>query len=186
MFALGSQTINTDDEIDYFGIGLEMTESCMEIYKQTKTGLGGEAFVIEDGKIKPLNLTYTQRPEVIESVFYMWRYSHDEKYREFGRTMLDNIDKHLYNPVAYHTMNELGEPTDRMETFFLAETLKYLYLLFCQDDIVSLNDYVFNTEAHPISIRGKGQRSDPSKWVPIKETSEYLPPVGTLKPESNI
>ncbi|OMJ11957.1 Mannosyl-oligosaccharide 1,2-alpha-mannosidase MNS1 [Smittium culicis] len=37
-----------------------------------------------------------------------------------------------------------------MERFFLAETLKYLYLLFSPTDYISLEDFVFNTEAHPL------------------------------------
>jgi mannosyl-oligosaccharide alpha-1,2-mannosidase len=39
-----------------------------------------------------------------------------------------------------------------METFFLAETLKYLYLLFGSNDVFPLDKYVFNTEAHPFPI----------------------------------
>ena len=41
---------------------------------------------------------------------------------------------------------------ERMQSFFLAETLKYLYLLFSEDDLISLDKYVFNTEAHPLGI----------------------------------
>lgn len=41
---------------------------------------------------------------------------------------------------------------DKMETFFLAETLKYLYLLFSPRDVLSLDEWVFNTEAHPFRI----------------------------------
>lgn len=40
-----------------------------------------------------------------------------------------------------------------MESFFLAETLKYLFLLFMDDpDIMSLDEWVFNTEAHPLPV----------------------------------
>ncbi len=35
-------------------------------------------------------------------------------------------------------------------SFFLAETLKYLLLLFGDDGVLPLTDYVFNTEAHPL------------------------------------
>ncbi|KAJ2385727.1 hypothetical protein H4S02_004192, partial [Coemansia sp. RSA 2611] len=41
---------------------------------------------------------------------------------------------------------------DSVEGFFVAETLKYLYLLFSDHDPVSLSDYVFNTEAHPLPV----------------------------------
>ena len=48
-----------------------------------------------------------------------------------------------------------GNHRDLMESFFIAETLKYLYLLFSNDDILPLESYVFTTEAHPLSVGGK-------------------------------
>lgn len=47
---------------------------------------------------------------------------------------------------------------DSMESFWLAETLKYFYLLYSEPDVVSLDDYVFNTEAHPF-LRPKPPRT---------------------------
>jgi mannosyl-oligosaccharide alpha-1,2-mannosidase len=48
----------------------------------------------------------------------------------------------------------LSQPVqdDTMQTFWLAETLKYFYLLFSDDDVISFDDYVLNTEAHPLRI----------------------------------
>jgi hypothetical protein len=40
-----------------------------------------------------------------------------------------------------------------MQSFFLAETLKYFYLIFCDSDVIHLDEWVFNTEAHPIKAR---------------------------------
>eukprot|EP00252_Welwitschia_mirabilis_P007296 TRINITY_DN1853_c0_g1_i3.p1 TRINITY_DN1853_c0_g1~~TRINITY_DN1853_c0_g1_i3.p1 ORF type:complete len:101 (+),score=19.16 TRINITY_DN1853_c0_g1_i3:148-450(+) len=39
-----------------------------------------------------------------------------------------------------------------MQSFFLAETLKYLYLLFSPPSVIPLDQWVFNTEAHPLKI----------------------------------
>lgn len=39
-----------------------------------------------------------------------------------------------------------------LHSFFLAETLKYLYLLFDNQDPISLDKWVFNTEAHPLPV----------------------------------
>ena len=41
---------------------------------------------------------------------------------------------------------------DVQESFFLAETLKYLYLLFADDSLLPLDQWVFNTEAHPLPV----------------------------------
>jgi mannosyl-oligosaccharide alpha-1,2-mannosidase len=45
---------------------------------------------------------------------------------------------------------------DYMESFWLAETLKYFYLVFSPPDLISLDDYVLNTEAHPFRRPSKG------------------------------
>jgi mannosyl-oligosaccharide alpha-1,2-mannosidase len=45
-----------------------------------------------------------------------------------------------------------GEKDDKMQSFFLAETLKYLYLLFSPPSVISFDEWVFNTEAHPLRI----------------------------------
>ena len=53
-------------------------------------------------------------------------------------------------------MKNAGRPgyRDKLESFFLAETLKYLYLLFSDDkDLLPLDKWVFNTEAHPLPVR---------------------------------
>ena len=41
---------------------------------------------------------------------------------------------------------------DVQQTFFIAETLKYLWLLFSDDDVLPLDKWVFNTEAHPFPL----------------------------------
>lgn len=40
------------------------------------------------------------------------------------------------------------------QSFFLAETLKYLYLTFSEDTVIPLDKWVFNTEAHPLPVLG--------------------------------
>ncbi|AQK45945.1 Mannosyl-oligosaccharide 12-alpha-mannosidase MNS1 [Zea mays] len=45
-----------------------------------------------------------------------------------------------------------GEKDNMMQSFFLAETLKYLYLLFSPPSVISFDEWVFNTEAHPLRI----------------------------------
>ena len=39
-----------------------------------------------------------------------------------------------------------------LRSFFLAETLKYLYLLYADDTLLPLDQWVFNTEAHPLPV----------------------------------
>ena len=44
---------------------------------------------------------------------------------------------------------------DSMETFWMSETLKYLWLLFSEDAVLPLDEWVLNTQAHPLPIRRK-------------------------------
>jgi mannosyl-oligosaccharide alpha-1,2-mannosidase len=86
------------------------------------------------------------RPEAIESVFIMYRITGDETWREKGWTMFNAIQQHTravhgYSAIGDVTMNPTFQ-LDAMESFWLAETLKYFYLLFSPPDLISLDDYV--------------------------------------------
>lgn len=95
---------------------------------------------------------YPLRPEIIESAYYLYFYTHDPRYREMGRTFFDSLVKYCRTEAGYAALRNVTtkEQRDNMESFFLAETLKYLYLLFAPPGTLDLNKVVFNTEAHPI------------------------------------
>lgn len=52
-----------------------------------------------------------------------------------------------------------GVQDNMMQSFFLAETLKYLYLLYSPPSVIPLGEWVFNTEAHPIKIVSRNDRA---------------------------
>ncbi|KAI9821573.1 MAG: mannosyl-oligosaccharide alpha-1,2-mannosidase [Thelocarpon impressellum] len=95
-----------------------------------------------------------QRPETAESLFYMWRITGDEQYRRWGWDMFKAFIEHTdvgagagFTSLA--SVMEVPAPQrDNMESFWLAETLKYFYLLFSPDDLLPLDQVVINTEAH--------------------------------------
>jgi len=129
-------------------------------------------------------------PETVESLFIAYRLTGDERYREYGWDIFQAIEKHCrIETGGYATILNVDQvPTqkeDKMETFFLvscstmkricrltefqSETLKYLYLLFSDDNLIPLDrefvaaplhyvlaqthiGYVLNTEAHPLPI----------------------------------
>jgi mannosidase alpha-like ER degradation enhancer 2 len=95
---------------------------------------------------------YPLRPEIIESAYYLYSYTRDPRYLEMGRTFFDSLVKHCRTEAGYAALRnvETKQQRDNMESFFLAETLKYLYLLFAPRDTLDLDKVVFNTEAHPI------------------------------------
>ena len=96
---------------------------------------------------------YILRPEAIESVFILYRITGDRRYQEAAWQMFQSIEKATRTDLAHAAVHDVrvGVPqkSDRMESFWLAETLKYFYLIFAEVDEISLDDWVLNTEAHP-------------------------------------
>lgn len=102
--------------------------------------------------MKVTSAGYPLRPEIIESAYYLHYFTRDARYREMGRVYFDGLVQHCKAEAGYAALRnvETKEKRDNMESFFLAETLKYLYLLFAPRETLDLNKVVFNTEAHPI------------------------------------
>ncbi len=95
---------------------------------------------------------YVLRPEIIESAYYLYYYTGDVQYRKMGEKIFHDLKKYCKNDVGYSSLKNVitKEKSDGMESFFFAETMKYLYLLLDKTGTISLDSVVFNTEAHPI------------------------------------
>jgi mannosidase alpha-like ER degradation enhancer 2 len=120
-------------------------------FKMWKT-FGIEPEEIDYTTMKPTYESYALRPENIESAYYLYHFTKDDKYLEMGRTYLDSLIKYCRTDAGYAALKSVmsKEKSDSMESFFLAETLKYLYLLFASEDTLDFEKVVFNTEAHPL------------------------------------
>ncbi|PSN68904.1 seven-hairpin glycosidase [Corynespora cassiicola Philippines] len=97
---------------------------------------------------------YLLRPEAIESVFVMYRITGDEYYMDRAWDMFTSIQRASSTRFANGQVFDVTadpplDPENKMESFWLAETLKYFYLIFSPPDMISLDDWVLNTEAHP-------------------------------------
>ncbi|KAL7828971.1 hypothetical protein SRHO_G00326050 [Serrasalmus rhombeus] len=98
------------------------------------------------------------RPEFAESTYFLYKATRDPYYLEAGRTVLENLNRFARVPCGFAAMKDVrtGSHEDRMDSFFLAETFKYLFLLFAEEDDLpfDVEDYVFTTEAHllPLSL----------------------------------
>jgi mannosidase alpha-like ER degradation enhancer 2 len=94
---------------------------------------------------------YYLRPEIIESAYYLLHATGEKRYREMGETFFRSLVKYCRTDVAYAYLDDVTskKQADGMESFFFAETLKYLYLL-ADPKAIDFNDIVFTTEAHPI------------------------------------
>lgn len=109
-------------------------------------------------KVGAINSNYILRPETVESYFIMWRLTHDQKYRDWGWEVVQALELNCRTKYGYSGIkNVYANPVQHdniQQSFFLAETLKYLYLLFSDDSLLSFDEWVFNTEAHPLPILG--------------------------------
>lgn len=96
--------------------------------------------------------TYHLRPEIVESTYYLYHYTKERQYREMGEKMFDDFVKHCRTESGYAALKDMvtKEKSDEMESFALAETFKYFYLLFAPPGTLDFDKVVFNTEAHPL------------------------------------
>ena len=95
---------------------------------------------------------YELRPEIIESTYYLYHYTHNPKYLAMGKAYFDGLVKYCRTDEGYAALADVRskKKKDSMESFFFAETLKYLYLLFAPESTLDFDSVIFNTEAHPM------------------------------------
>ncbi|MGB6474108.1 MAG: glycoside hydrolase family 47 protein [Candidatus Sulfotelmatobacter sp.] len=125
-----------------------LEESCYKMW----TTFGVEPQELDYAKMEVSYDGYPLQPEIIESAYYLSQFTHDSRYLDMGRTFFDSLVKYCRTDIAYAAVGKVAtkEKSDEMDSYFLAETLKYLYLLFASPEALDLTKVVFNTEAHPI------------------------------------
>jgi hypothetical protein len=118
----------------------------------TRFGIEPEEFNFRTNRVT--DPSYPLRPENIESCFYLYRTTKDPEYLRMGQRMTNDILKKCKTGAGFAAMKNVqtGELADSMESFFLAETMKYAYLLFAPENVLDLSKVVFNTEAHPLRM----------------------------------
>ncbi|XP_069686401.1 ER degradation-enhancing alpha-mannosidase-like protein 3 [Periplaneta americana] len=115
------------------------------------------------------------RPEFLESTYFLYRATTDPYYLEVGRNVLRSLQKYARVPCGYAAVKDVrtGMHEDRMDSFVLAETFKYLFLLFADpvDLVLDLDEFLFTTEAHllPLSLA----RNSNYTVVTISEQQEF-------------
>jgi len=96
--------------------------------------------------------SYHLRPEIVESTYYLYHYTGDREYRRMGEKMFDDFVKYCRTDSGYAALADVvsKQQVDEMESFALAETFKYFYLLFAPPETLQFDKVIFNTEAHPL------------------------------------
>ena len=126
----------------------KLLDSCYKMW--TAYGIEPESF--DYVTMKATIPKYELRPEIIESTYYVYFLSGDPQYLQMGQAYYDSLVKNCRTDAGFAALSSVitMEKKDAMESFFLAETLKYLYLLYAPKTTLDLDKVVFNTEAHPL------------------------------------
>jgi len=164
LLALGAYTdpqgLDSDRAQRDLKTGKALTYTCYQMYARMNTGISAEWIQFQPGNdFHPgrQGSHYLLRPEAFESFFILSYLTKDPIYREWGWEGFSAIERYCKTDIAYGALSDVNnidqKPRDEMESFFLAETLKYLFLLQDPDTEVDiLHKHVFNTEAHPMRI----------------------------------
>ena len=174
MFGLGGKLFDLKDHVS---IGDRLARGCGWAYDSFPTGIMPEIFGLhvcpsldpckfkedtyDESSSNPPGFKnardpqYQLRPEAIESIFLLYRMTGANDLRDIAWKMFESIMKNTSTELANAAIRSVTTkgPTDKvdsMESFWLAETLKYFYLIFCDPDVIHLDYWVFNTEAHPL------------------------------------
>jgi len=131
---------------------LKRAEALQESSYKMWTTFGVEPEEIDYSTMKITEPGYELRPEIIESTYYLYYFTGEPRYLDMGKTYADSLEKYCRTDVGFAALRnvETKEKRDAMESFFLAETLKYLYLLYAPKSTLDLHKVVLNTEAHPM------------------------------------
>ena len=173
--ALGviSGAVQGDKAAEYLDFARSHMSTCMLLYA-TKTGLGADSGTMDvhNEELRVRSGVYYQRPEVVESLFYLWRATHEPVWRQHGWDILQAIEKHCKVDGGYVGVRDVNAdadsitPDDAQQSWFLAETLKYMYLLFEDDAFIDVADeWVMNTEAHPVRAATAGADRKAPDWI---------------------
>lgn len=99
-------------------------------------------------------------PEPIESMFYAYRLTGDPIWQDYVWEAFEAMlaDTRRFPNETFAELNNVTQPlggefTDYVPSFTFAEVLKYMFLIFADPSLVSLDEYVFNTECHPFKIQ---------------------------------
>ncbi|CAI5525957.1 unnamed protein product [Closterium sp. Naga37s-1] len=160
--------------------GGDLGHTCHLFYSTSPTGLSGEDYAFGEKGMRMEGRKYNHlRPEAVEAWMYLWRATHDPIYRQWGWEVFQAFQKHCRVENGFVGLLDASQnppqQDDLQHSFFLAETLKYLYLLFSPDDVLPLNQWVFNTEAHPLKIIARNSDFPPRLRIESQTKRDVLP-----------
>ncbi|CAJ1385240.1 unnamed protein product [Effrenium voratum] len=162
-----------------------LTQSCVHMYFRTGSDLAPEItrFSSQGLRDDHGSMHNILRPETVESLYVMWRSTKLQIYRNWGQRLLSAFyrQKTTFGFAGLHNVNTPSSKRDDMPSFFMAETLKYFFLLFSADSVLPLDHFVLSTEAHPLPMLRTLAALGAKPW-PCDSNATSLPPERPSKP----
>lgn len=136
-----------------------------------KFGVLPERYLLDHLMLHPTEKYYPLRPELAESTFYLYQATKDPWYLEVGESIVNSLNSYTKVDGGFASIRDVTtmQLEDHQHSFFLAETCKYLYLLFDDSFLVDRN-YVFTTEGHPLPVLSSWHDRLPEAYIPINWT----------------
>lgn len=168
-----------------------ISTGCLRQYRKFSKQLGQSPFLI-------ISSYWLLAPEVVESVFYAYRITGDERWRDMAWEMFQDMKKYSDTGSGWAPIQNVNDESSgvfgEQQTFLYAETFKYLYLIFDDPKRISLDEFVFNTEGHilkrPTANWGRVQggdfpytfiTGDHSEQTPVPSQPTQTRPASMLK-----
>jgi mannosidase alpha-like ER degradation enhancer 2 len=155
----GRRTLTTYGALDAFFPGLLALSGDLERARRLQSSSfkmwnlhGIEPETLDYHSMCLIDNAYHLRPEIVESTYYLYHFTGDPRYRRMGEKLFNDFVRYCRADAGYAALADVvtKKQHDEMESFVLAETFKYFYLLFASPHTVDLEKIVFNTEAHPL------------------------------------
>lgn len=163
MLAMASHFVPAKEKEDWWlPTGEEITRTCYEMYRRSPSGLAPDAVRFDPAEMNgmfPANgaTNFRLRPETLESLFYLHRITGNATYRDWSWEIFQNINRQTKTKYGFAAVDDVEQVPVRLvdseETFMGAETLKYALLAQLPAADLSLDKFVFNTEAHPFPVK---------------------------------
>ncbi|KAF9883109.1 alpha mannosidase-like protein [Aspergillus nanangensis] len=152
-----------------------------------------ERWNVATGNIEGGLAWYGGRPEFVESTYYLYRATKDPWYLHVGEMVLRDLKRRCWTKCGWAGLQDVrnGELSDRMESFFLGETAKYLFLLFDPEHPLNNMDrpFVFSTEGHPLIIPKNltaTQRPFTKRPRVVEKTKDHVCQAAPLPPKLGV
>ncbi|RWR77120.1 alpha-mannosidase I MNS5-like protein [Cinnamomum micranthum f. kanehirae] len=143
-------------------------------------GVLPERYLLDREMLHPTEKYYPLRPELAESTLYLYQATKDPWYIEVGESIVKSLNTYTKVEGGFASVKDVTtmQLEDHQHSFFLAETCKYLYLLF-NDSFLANQNYIFTTEGHPFPVRSAWHEKLPetyalNNWTSAKDENQVI------------